>query len=122
MMGRMVRTALLVSLLFSMLSCEGGSSSPSGANGGSSAPATVSPIRGAAGPIFVAVLENASFSSVIGNPAMPFVNNLAAQNGLATAYFADAHPSLPNYFMMTTGQLVTSSNDFGGTVDADNVV
>ncbi len=67
------------------------------------------------------VEENHSFGQVIGNSAMPFLNHLASQNALATQYFADAHPSIPNYFMMTTGQVITFDDNFSGTVSEDNV-
>ncbi len=53
---------------------------------------------------------------------MPFLNSLANQYSLATNYFADAHPSLPNYFMLTTGQIITLDDAFSGTVSADNIV
>jgi len=66
--------------------------------------------------------ENHSYEQVIGNAAMPFLNQLASNNALATQYFANAHPSIPNYFMMTVGKLVTVNDDFAGTVSDDNVV
>jgi acid phosphatase len=66
--------------------------------------------------------ENHSYSSVIGNPAMPYFNSLASQNALATQYFANTHPSLGNYFMLTTGQIVTTNDSFSGIVDVDNIV
>lgn len=47
--------------------------------------------------------ENHSYSSVIGNPSAPELNNLAAKCGLATEYAALTHPSLPNYMEMTSG-------------------
>jgi len=53
---------------------------------------------------------------------MPYLNSLASQYCLATQYFANAHPSIGNYFMLTTGQLVTSDDAFAGTVGADNIV
>jgi hypothetical protein len=49
------------------------------------------------------VLENQSYSSVIGNEDAPFLNSLATKCGLATNYYAVAHPSLPNYIAMTSG-------------------
>jgi acid phosphatase len=76
--------------------------------------------------VFIVVEENHSYGSVIGNPSMPYLNGLATANGLATQYFADAHPSLPNYFELTVGEglSITSSNSFIGPVpiDKDNVV
>src|SRR3981081_4286263 len=59
------------------------------------------------GHVFIVVEENTNYSDVIGNPAAPYINSLANQYGLATNYFANAHPSIPNYFELTTGQTLT---------------
>jgi acid phosphatase len=72
--------------------------------------------------VFLVVEENHSYADVIGNSSMPYINGLATQYGLGTQYFADAHPSLPNYFMLTTGQPETFDNAFAGSVSDDNVV
>jgi len=72
--------------------------------------------------VVLVVEENSSYAQVIGNTAMPYLNSLATQYGLATQYFANTHPSLGNYFMLTTGQIVTNDNSFMGTVDVDNIV
>jgi acid phosphatase len=53
---------------------------------------------------------------------MPYFNSLVAQYGLATQYFADAHPSIPNYLMLTTGLTETFDDAFSGKIDDDNVV
>jgi phosphatidylinositol-3-phosphatase len=66
--------------------------------------------------------ENHSYSSVIGSSSMPYLNSLAQQYGLATAYFANTHPSIGNYFELTTGQIITNDDAFTGTVSVDNVV
>jgi hypothetical protein len=47
--------------------------------------------------VFVIVEENHGYTDVIGNPAAPNLNALASQYGVATNYFAVAHPSEPNY-------------------------
>ncbi|MCU1270974.1 MAG: phosphoesterase [Acidobacteriaceae bacterium] len=72
--------------------------------------------------VFLVVEENHSFSEVIGNSAMPYLNGLANKYALGTQYFADARPSIPNYFMLTAGQFETLDNGFSGTVADDNVV
>jgi acid phosphatase len=72
--------------------------------------------------VFVLVEENHAYESVIGNASMPYTNSLAQRNGLATQYFANRHNSLPNYFMLTMGGLVTTNDLFTGTVTSDNVV
>jgi len=74
------------------------------------------------GHVFLLLEENHSYSTVIGNPAMPFFNSLATKGGLATNYFANSHPSIGNYFMLTTGQMITQDDNFTSTVDADNMV
>ena len=59
------------------------------------------------GHVFIVVEENHNYSDVIASPSMPYLNGLANQYGLAANYFANGHPSVPDYFMMTTGQTLT---------------
>ncbi|MGH9101641.1 MAG: alkaline phosphatase family protein [Acidimicrobiales bacterium] len=49
------------------------------------------------------VMENKSYSSIIGSAAAPYENALARRCGTATDYSAVAHPSLPNYLALTGG-------------------
>jgi len=44
------------------------------------------------GHVFVVMEENHSYSQVIGNSAMPYLNSLASKYGLATQYYANTHP------------------------------
>lgn len=75
------------------------------------------------GHVVLVVEENHSYSEVIGNTAMPYFNNLATTYGLATQYYADTHPSIGNYFMLTTGEIVTNNELVPPpTVTADNIV
>jgi phosphatidylinositol-3-phosphatase len=77
------------------------------------------------GHVFIVVEENANFGDVIANPALPYLNGLANQYGLAANYFATAHPSIPNYFELTTGQILTlidASTPRNFPVDANNIV
>src|SRR5579864_7071512 len=71
---------------------------------------------------FLVVEENHTYSEVIGNSAMPYLNGLASKFGLATQYYADAHPSIGNYFILTTGQIETIDDGFTGTITDDNIV
>src|SRR2546425_1881841 len=66
--------------------------------------------------------ENHSSSSVIGNSSMPYFNSLAKKYGLATQYFANTHPSIGNYFMLVSGQIITNHDSFCSTLSQDNVV
>ncbi|HEU5403512.1 MAG TPA: alkaline phosphatase family protein [Terriglobales bacterium] len=72
--------------------------------------------------VVVVVEENHSYSHVIGNPAMPYLNHLASTYGLAKYYYANTHPSIGNYFMLTTGRIITNSDSYTGTVTSNNVV
>jgi hypothetical protein len=83
---------------------------------------TPPPPSATADHVFLVVLENHSFGQVIGNPAMPYLNGLATAHSLAADYFANAHPSIPNYFMLTTGNLETLDDNFTGTISDDNIV
>jgi hypothetical protein len=77
------------------------------------------------GHVFIVVEENANFGDVIANPALPYLNGLANQYGLASNYFANAHPSIPNYFELTTGQILTlidASTPRNFPVSSENVV
>ena len=49
------------------------------------------------------MMENQGLSGIVGNPRAPYANTLAQSYGLATGYFAVAHPSLPNYVALTSG-------------------
>jgi phosphatidylinositol-3-phosphatase len=92
-----------------------------------------SPSRPASGPppvtlharvehVFIVMEENHSYSSVIGSADMPYLNGLAAADAYAKNYYADTHPSIGNYFMLTAGKVITNDDGFSGTVTDDNVV
>jgi acid phosphatase len=72
--------------------------------------------------VFIVVEENHDYADVIGSPAMPYLNSLASQYGVATQYYANTHPSIGNYFMLTVGDTVTNDDGFSGIVTHDNVV
>jgi len=61
--------------------------------------------------IFTIVMENHSYGQIIGSGSAPYINSLAAKYGLATNYFAVAHPSLPNYLALTGGSTFGITSD-----------
>src|SRR5579872_6237538 len=85
-------------------------------------PANPSPTPSSSKSVVIVLEENHSLADVIGNPAMPYVNGLAAQFAVAADYYADTHPSIGNYFELTTGAIVTNDDNFTGTINADNLV
>jgi acid phosphatase len=72
--------------------------------------------------VFVVVEENEGHDKVIGGADMPYLNSLATQYGLATEYYANTHPSIGNYFMLTVGNIVTNSSNHSSIVSDDNIV
>jgi hypothetical protein len=100
----------LASLLVLSTACRGGSpgAGPTSSPTASAAPSpSHSPSPVSSGPnidhIAVIVMENHEYGSIIGNPDAPYINALADRYGLATSYFAVAHPSLPNYLALLGG-------------------
>ena len=78
------------------------------------------------GHIVIVLEENTNYSTVVGNTGtMPYLNTLIAKYGLATQYFANTHPSIGNYEMLVSGQVLT--NDDNETpasfpISVDNIV
>jgi hypothetical protein len=57
------------------------------------------------------VMENHSYSQIIGSSSAPYINQLAGECGSATNFTAETHPSLPNYIAMTSGSTQGISDD-----------
>jgi phosphatidylinositol-3-phosphatase len=121
---RSVAFLLLVATALLQTGCGGGSNSSSSSSSTGSGGVTSGSAQFS--HVLVLVEENHSYSSVIGNANMPYLNNLASTYGLATQYYADAHPSLPNYFELTVGEgtsiTLLDGDSYSGTVTQDNVV
>lgn len=89
------------------------------------AAATPTPSSAPFGHVIIVVEENTDYSSVIGSSSVPYMNSLANKYGLATQYYANTHPSIGNYFALTTGQTLTnddSQTPLSFPVSVDNVV
>ncbi len=61
--------------------------------------------------IFMVLLENREFGSVVGNSSMPVFNGWAKQYTLLTQEFAVTHPSLPNYLALIGGDTFKITTD-----------
>src|SRR5438046_5716341 len=72
--------------------------------------------------VFLVTEENTDYADVIGNSSMPYLNGLAQQYGLATQYYANTHPSIGNYFELSTGQIITNNDGFSTVQNVPNVV
>ena len=72
--------------------------------------------------VFVIMMENTSYTSLIGNASAPWINSEASTAGLATNYTGVSHPSQPNYIAATSGSTNGVSNDSSVTIDVPNIV
>ncbi len=136
-----IETPLLIGcviLFCAMLACGGGSNASSGlgagnqgggsqgsggsggggGTGGGGGSSSIPPVQHFA----MVVLENSNYSDIVGSPTAPYINSLIAQGGLAANYYANVHPSIGNYFVMTTGVAYSTDDNFSGVVPIDNVV
>lgn len=102
---------LLIALLLSAPAACGNQPAPTPSSG-------VPPL----GHVFIVVEENTDYADVISGSAMPYLDSLAQEYGLATQYYADTHPSIGNYFMMTVGDTITNDDGYSTIVTADNIV
>jgi phospholipase C len=89
----------------------------------SASPSTTTPPR-TTGPvtpkhIVIVVEENHDFNQVVGS--MPYLNSLASQYSLLTKMYANTHPSIGNYFELTTGNIVTNDDNFTQPLVIDNI-
>lgn len=108
-------TALLLALFASQSNTR--TTMASGSGVGATAPPDITMKH-----VFVVMLENHSYSSIIGNPYMPYLNGLARNYAYAKWYFASTHPSIGNYFSITAGHTITNNDGYTATVTADNIV
>ena len=53
--------------------------------------------------VWVIMMENEPFNAEIGNPDVPFINQLARTANVATNYYGVGHPSLTNYLEVVGG-------------------
>ena len=108
-------------------SSNSSASSNSAASGGSSVSAVNGSGSGTAGipkvqHVAVVVLENTNYADVVGSPNAAYINSLIVKGGLASNYYAILHPSIGNYFALTTGEVATTDDSFTGILTIDNVV
>ena len=115
---RVFRVLLLAILLgltaFLMSSCRGLSAI-------NMPPQPISAMRPVKKRVILIVFENQEFETVKGNKNAPYINQLMNTYATADNFFADTHPSLGNYFMLTTGDIISNDLNFADTVTQNNV-
>src|SRR4051794_41070155 len=74
--------------------------------------------------LVLVMLENKEFTQVVGSAAAPYFNNSLVPGGrLFTAHYGSAHPSLPNYLVLTSGQYAGCVTDTcpAGSISGSNL-
>jgi phosphatidylinositol-3-phosphatase len=61
--------------------------------------------------IYVIVMENKEYGSIVGSSDAPFLQGLITRYGVATNYTGVAHPSEPNYFALFSGSTQGATGD-----------
>jgi phosphatidylinositol-3-phosphatase len=61
--------------------------------------------------VYLIVLENKAYGSIVDDEAAPFINGLIRRYGLAARYHAVAHPSQPNYLALFSGSTQRVTDD-----------
>ena len=79
----------------------------SSASAGAAKPKTIKPYD----HIIEIMMENTSYSTIIGNANAPAINHLASTYGDATNYFGVTHPSEPNYMANIAGDYFGVQDD-----------
>ncbi len=118
---------LLAGLVFSLCACGGSSMTNSTSTSSTSTGNGSGTTQSSSGipqvqHFAIVVLENTNYADVVGSANAPYLNSLIAKGGVASNYYANTHPSIGNYFAMTTGTVPTNDDTFNGTVSSDNVV
>jgi phospholipase C len=68
-------------------------------------------LRGQVEHVVMIVMENKSFTDIVGSADAPFENELVRDCGVAMNYHGIAHPSLPNYIALSAGSTLGVTND-----------
>jgi hypothetical protein len=68
--------------------------------------------------VMIVVLENTDYANAL---AQPFLSDLAAHGALLGNFFAETHPSFPNYVAMTAGSTFGLSSNDEVTLDVSHI-
>ncbi len=71
--------------------------------------------------IYIIVMENKEYGSIVGSSRAPYINSLIRRYGLATNYTAVAHPSEPNYLALWAGSTFGIRDDSVHNIAGRNV-
>jgi hypothetical protein len=72
--------------------------------------------------VFLIMMENTGYDTLVGNPNAPWINSAIAKYGVATNYYGVTHPSQPNYIAATSGSTNGVADDNDTTINVPNIV
>ena len=105
---------LIIALAFVLQSCRGVSDV-------NLPPEPVNHTKPVTRRVFLIVFENQKYEGVVGNPHAPYLNRLMQEWASADNFYANTHPSLGNYFMLTTGDIISNDLNFADIVTQNNI-
>jgi hypothetical protein len=97
------------------------SSGSASASSGPSSPSAQPAARHAFAHIYLLILENHEYGSIVGSGDAPYLNGLFTRYGLATAMRAVTHPSEPNYLALVSGGTQGVGDDGVYNIDAPSL-
>lgn len=104
--------------LFAIAGC--GSSNVPGSSATRNTFTTQSP-QPRSGHVVLVMEENQSYFTVVGSSNWPALNDLIRDGALPTHYYANTHPSIGNYFMLTTGKVLTNNDNSTSVWNVDSI-
>jgi acid phosphatase len=109
--NRLPHTLAACLVLLLATACGSNSSMQSATGSDAAAPMTAQFLTPQSRHVVMVMEENQSYSTVVRNTSSwPNLNRLIGDGALATRYYANSHPSIGDYFMLTTGQLLTTND------------
>jgi hypothetical protein len=72
--------------------------------------------------VWIVMMENTGYGSLIDNPNAPWINEAVQTYGLATSSYGVTHPSQPNYIAITSGSTHGVADDNDTTKNVTNLV
>lgn len=72
--------------------------------------------------VIIVVFENQEYEKIIGNANAPYLNQMANDYAIADNFYSNTHPSIGDYFMMTTGSEISNDLSFSEIIPDDNLI
>ncbi len=73
------------------------------------------------GHVYLIVMENKEYDSIVGSPKAPYINSLLSKYSTASNYYAVTHPSQPNYIALFSGSTHGVTDDDVHNVSGRNL-